>query len=106
MLDARWSECEYSRVCAPDLLLGKLLNVALLALPCYSAAGESANPTKAVPKAIRSVFYRILILYVSTTRNIFRCLPTDTDLLFLPAQLHRNDFLHRHQHVSVGHAYH
>jgi hypothetical protein len=44
-------------------------------------AGESANPQKAVPKAIRQVFWRILIFYVG--KSILKQKPgTLLNLLF------------------------
>ena len=45
------------------------------------AAGESENPSKNIPKAIKSVFWRILIFYIGTifviacTGACVRCLP-------------------------------
>ncbi|KAL1919994.1 uncharacterized protein VTP21DRAFT_1140 [Calcarisporiella thermophila] len=41
------------------------------------AAGESQNPKKNVPRAIRSVFYRILLFYVLAILMIGLCIPTD-----------------------------
>lgn len=46
------------------------------------AAGESENPAKTVPKAIHSVFWRILIFYIGTIIVIGFLLPyTDSNLL-------------------------
>ncbi|CAG8247239.1 unnamed protein product [Penicillium nalgiovense] len=44
-------------------------------------AGESANPQKAVPKAIRQVFWRILIFYVGTIFFIGMLIPWNDDRL-------------------------
>ncbi|KAF9163253.1 hypothetical protein DFQ27_005276 [Actinomortierella ambigua] len=45
-------------------------------------AGESSNPGKAVPKAIRQTFWRILLFYILTLTVIGLCLPwTDPRLL-------------------------
>jgi lysine-specific permease len=47
-----------------------------------TAAGETDNPSKNVPKAIRSIFWRILIFYVLTIFVIGLIIPyTDPDLL-------------------------
>ncbi|KAJ5960694.1 Amino acid/polyamine transporter I [Penicillium vulpinum] len=44
-------------------------------------AGESANPEKAVPKAIRQVFWRILIFYVGTIFFIGMLIPWNDERL-------------------------
>ncbi|KAJ5550233.1 hypothetical protein N7535_001829 [Penicillium sp. DV-2018c] len=44
-------------------------------------AGESKNPSKAVPKAIRQVFWRILIFYVGTIFFIGMLIPWNDDRL-------------------------
>ncbi|CAG8885632.1 unnamed protein product [Penicillium egyptiacum] len=44
-------------------------------------AGESANPQKAVPKAIRQVFWRILIFYVGTIFFIGMLIPWNDERL-------------------------
>ncbi|OLY80800.1 Lysine-specific permease [Smittium mucronatum] len=45
-------------------------------------AGESSNPSRDVPKAIRSIFWRILLFYVLTILLIGMVIPyTDPDLL-------------------------
>ncbi|OLY80176.1 Lysine-specific permease [Smittium mucronatum] len=45
-------------------------------------AGESSNPSRDVPKAIRSIFWRILLFYISTILLIGMIIPyTDPDLL-------------------------
>ncbi|CAG7924725.1 unnamed protein product [Penicillium olsonii] len=44
-------------------------------------AGESANPQKAVPKAIKQVFWRILIFYVGTIFFIGILIPWNDDRL-------------------------
>ncbi|KAG0236691.1 hypothetical protein BGW42_002853 [Actinomortierella wolfii] len=45
-------------------------------------AGESSNPGKAVPKAIRHTFWRILLFYILTLTVIGLCIPwTDPNLL-------------------------
>ncbi|PKY05709.1 hypothetical protein P168DRAFT_309945 [Aspergillus campestris IBT 28561] len=44
-------------------------------------AGESSNPQKAVPTAIRQVFWRILIFYIGTMFFIGILLPFDDDRL-------------------------
>lgn len=47
-----------------------------------TAAGETENPSKNVPKAIRSIFWRILIFYVLTIFVIGLIIPyTDSNLL-------------------------
>ena len=47
-----------------------------------TAAGETENPSKNVPKAIRSIFWRILIFYVLTIFVIGLIIPyTDPNLL-------------------------
>lgn len=47
-----------------------------------TAAGETDNPSKTVPKAIRSIFWRILIFYVLTIFVIGLIIPyTDPNLL-------------------------
>ncbi|MFE5431167.1 amino acid permease [Peribacillus simplex] len=47
-----------------------------------TAAGETENPSKNVPKAIRSIFWRILIFYVLTIFVIGMIIPyTDPNLL-------------------------
>ena len=47
-----------------------------------TAAGETENPSKNVPKAIRSIFWRILIFYVMTIFVIGLIIPyTDPNLL-------------------------
>ncbi|KAI8877404.1 hypothetical protein K501DRAFT_230301 [Backusella circina FSU 941] len=40
-------------------------------------AGETQNPTKAIPRAIRTVFWRIIIFYVVTMLLLGMCLPFD-----------------------------
>ncbi|ORZ17096.1 amino acid permease/ SLC12A domain-containing protein [Absidia repens] len=40
-------------------------------------AGEAKNPTKAVPRAIRNTFWRILVFYVATIFLIGLCVPAD-----------------------------
>jgi lysine-specific permease len=40
-------------------------------------AGEARNPTKAIPRAIRSVFWRIIIFYVATMLLLGMCIPYD-----------------------------
>lgn len=46
------------------------------------AAGESENPQKAIPKAIRSVFWRILLFYIGAIAVIGFLIPyTDPNLL-------------------------
>ncbi|KAF9940778.1 hypothetical protein BGZ67_006795 [Mortierella alpina] len=45
-------------------------------------AGESSNPAKAVPKAIRQTFWRILLFYILSIAVIGLCIPwTDPNLL-------------------------
>jgi lysine-specific permease len=45
-------------------------------------AGESSNPAKAVPKAIRQTFWRILLFYILSITVIGLCIPwTDPNLL-------------------------
>ena len=44
-------------------------------------AGEADNPAKAVPRAIRQVFWRILIFYVGTMFFIGILIPHDDDRL-------------------------
>ncbi|KAI7870188.1 amino acid permease/ SLC12A domain-containing protein [Spinellus fusiger] len=40
-------------------------------------AGEVKNPTKAVPRAIRNTFWRILIFYIATIFLLGMCIPSD-----------------------------
>ncbi|KAI8887782.1 hypothetical protein K501DRAFT_174821 [Backusella circina FSU 941] len=48
-----------------------------------TAAGEAKNPTKSIPRAIRSVFWRILVFYIATILLISMCIPsTDPRLSF------------------------
>lgn len=69
--------------------LGSLISVAMIAGFSFQgtemvgiAAGESENPQETVPKAIRSIFWRILIFYVGTMLVIGFLLPyTDPNLL-------------------------
>ncbi|KAI9305204.1 amino acid permease/ SLC12A domain-containing protein [Cunninghamella echinulata] len=44
-------------------------------------AGEATNPVKAIPRAIRNTFWRILIFYVLTIFLIGLCLSSDNDKL-------------------------
>ncbi|KAI8086145.1 amino acid permease/ SLC12A domain-containing protein [Halteromyces radiatus] len=44
-------------------------------------AGEAKNPVKAIPRAIRNTFWRILIFYVVTIFLIGLCVPYDNELL-------------------------
>ncbi|KAI8606074.1 amino acid permease/ SLC12A domain-containing protein [Dissophora ornata] len=45
-------------------------------------AGESANPAKAVPKAIRHTFWRIMLFYILSVAVIGLCIPwTDPNLI-------------------------
>ena len=41
------------------------------------AAGETANPREVMPKAVRSVTYRILVFYIGTITLLTLLLPTD-----------------------------
>ncbi|KAG0029381.1 hypothetical protein BGZ81_003863 [Podila clonocystis] len=45
------------------------------------AAGETKNPRKNVPRAIRQVFWRILMFYVLTILIIGMCIPHDDEAL-------------------------
>lgn len=45
------------------------------------AAGETANPTKAIPKAIRNVFYRIVFFYVLGALAVGLLVPSNSDSL-------------------------
>lgn len=44
-------------------------------------AGEASNPTKAIPRAIRNTFWRILVFYVATIFLIGLCVPYDNEQL-------------------------
>ncbi|KAI8338514.1 amino acid permease/ SLC12A domain-containing protein [Chlamydoabsidia padenii] len=44
-------------------------------------AGEAKNPTKAIPRAIRNTFWRILVFYVATIFLIGLCVPYDNEQL-------------------------
>ncbi|KAF9430571.1 hypothetical protein BGZ94_006059 [Podila epigama] len=48
------------------------------------AAGETKNPRKNVPRAIRTVFWRILLFYVLTIMLIGMCIPHDNEELANP----------------------
>ncbi|KAI8877399.1 hypothetical protein K501DRAFT_278494 [Backusella circina FSU 941] len=45
--------------------------------PVALVAGETQNPTKAIPRAVRSVFWRVLIFYVATILLLGMCIPYD-----------------------------
>ena len=48
-------------------------------------AGESANPARDVPKAIKMVFWRVLILYMGGIFFLSICIPSNAEGLLKPA---------------------
>lgn len=65
------------------------------------AAGESANPVKSVPRAIRATFIRILLFYVLVVLVIGYVL-LQSIRLYLSIPIHRISF-HRNFRLNIDH---
>ncbi|CAO3589810.1 unnamed protein product [Absidia cylindrospora] len=66
--------------------LGAVETISVLLLAGFSfqgveivgvTAGEAANPTKTIPRAIRTVFFRIMFFYIVTIFLLGMCLPSN-----------------------------